>query len=180
MLHLKSFFPSWTDAMCIFKSPFRVKFALHMLHLKGFFSFMNWCKVFIQLSLLCKAWITCRTWMAFFLHAICSFDLLFSAKLVSHMLHLKGFFPSWTNATWPFICPFCVKLELHMLHLNGSFPSWTDAMCSFNFFFLFWHAPRKGWCHSCYIPMTLKIDFSGIDVCHFFGLFMYLPQSVVL
>ena len=69
MLHLKDFFPSWTDAICSFNYPFCVKLESHMLHLNGIF-----------------------------LHAMCSFNLLFSAKLVS-CIEMRFSFMNWCNVS---------------------------------------------------------------------------------
>ena len=54
----------------------------------------------------------------------------FFAKLESHLVHLNGFIPSWTDAMWKFKSCFRAKLDSHNWHLNGFFPSWTDAMWS--------------------------------------------------
>ena len=102
MLHLKSFFPSWTHAMCPFKCPFRAKFASHILHLKRFF----------------PSW-TDSLWF---------FKLELCVKLALHMLHLKGLFSSCTDAMCPFKCPFCANLESQTVHLKGFFPSWTYSL----------------------------------------------------
>ena len=52
------------------------------------------------------------------------------------MSQLNGFLPSWTDPTCLFKSLFWAKLLPHMLHLKGSFLSSTDWMHSYKFCFL--------------------------------------------
>ena len=102
MLHLKSFFPSWTDPMCIFKLPFLVKLASHTyVALQCFFSFMNCCKVSNYFSLLCKACITyvaLERLFSFMNWCNVSINLFLFLKLESHVAFEWLFsFMNWCN-----------------------------------------------------------------------------------
>ena len=59
----------------------------------------------------------------------CILKLDVCANLASQSLHSKGF---WTDFLCSFIWCFCEKLALQRLHWNGFFPLWTDIMCQFN------------------------------------------------
>ena len=50
-------------------------------------------------------------------------SLSFCAKLASHMVNLKGFFSSCTDAMCPFKCPCCENLASQIVHLKIFFPS---------------------------------------------------------
>ena len=54
--------------------------------LERFLSFMNYFHIFIQIAFIWKTLIT----------------KVIVQSLVSHILHWKGFFPSWTTSTWFF------------------------------------------------------------------------------
>ena len=53
-----------------------------------------------------------------------------SENLYSHISHLNGFFPSWTEATCLFRFVLREKLYSHLSHLNGFVPPWTEPTCS--------------------------------------------------
>ena len=58
-----------------------------------------------------------------------SFHAFFAVKLESHLSHLKGFFPSWTDTTCVSKLCFCEKVTSQMLDLKGFFSTWTDSWC---------------------------------------------------
>ena len=45
--------------------------------------------------------------------------MAFRAKLASQTLHLKGFFPSWTDAMWTFKLLLRLKLASQIMHLKS-------------------------------------------------------------
>ena len=72
-------------------------------------------------------------WKASFFHEKCVDSRWPFAQryLASEALHLKDFFPSWTNST----CVFKLNLS-KMLHLKVFFLSWTDPMWLFMIWFV--------------------------------------------
>ena len=72
----------------------------------------NW--VWAYMSSWCKACIKNITFeriLSFMSCFKCAFKCFFLANLVAQILHLKSFFPSWTDATCLLIYPFCVKMH---------------------------------------------------------------------
>ena len=132
--HWKGFFPSWTNALCVFKVPFLAKLASQLLHWKGFFP--SWTDSMCSFKWALRAKLASQVlhWKGFspsWTEAWCLFKELFLVKLASQVLHWKGFFPSWTDSMCLFKQAFRAKLESQIPHWKGFFPSWTDSMCPF-------------------------------------------------
>ena len=66
---------------------------------------------------------------------MCLFILPFKANLVSQVLHMNGFYPSWTDAIYIFKWDFDAKLVSQVSQVNGFFSWWTDLICFFVWFF---------------------------------------------
>ena len=91
--------------------------------------FMNWCHVFLHVSMRRKAFIThlhlsfpswtdvtfysLMDWCYMFLHIS-----LFRKKLLSHVSHLNDFIPSWIYGICSFILDFFKKKFCHMFHIR--------------------------------------------------------------
>ena len=101
--HLCGFLPSWTFAICLFKSTLNAKLDSQMLHL---------CALFFKSTL-------------------CFFNELFAVKLISQIVHICGFWPSCTVAICWFnellIYWKCSITKSTFFF----FLSWTNATCIF-------------------------------------------------
>ena len=76
----------------------------------------------------CKFGITSYTLLASFLHKLipCLFNVLFSVKLVSQILHLKGFLFKWWNV---FLKTFLRELNLCDLLTDHFVQNWRHKCC---------------------------------------------------
>ena len=65
--------------------------------------------------------VACLLWI----DAMC----VFTCALLSHMLHLYGFFPSWSDLMCVVKVPISANLAPHILHSKGLFSLWITAIC---------------------------------------------------
>ena len=106
--HLKAFFPSWTEATCLFTLTSSVNLVSQSSHLNGFF----------------PSWID----------EMCASKRCLLAKLLPQWTQLNGFFPSWTHLMCPCKLVFSGNSASQISHLCG--PSCIKAMCLLILFWL--------------------------------------------